>query len=125
MVLDQAPDFENKRPEIFDEEEEKKGKELTENEEKEWREGQALYEMVTGNTGWQVIKKWLEDMAYHTWIDPRETKNKEEWEWRELNGFHASNNAKELLIRIDEMIQRSEYLSRVRSGEIQVKSFKI
>lgn len=94
-------------------------------EESELREGQALYEM-TKSAGFQILKKWLEDMAFHSWVDPRETNNKEDFMWRELNAFHAANNAKELLEKIQKTISNSEYLEKRKSGEIPaVKSFKI
>ena len=106
-----------------------KGKELTQQEETELREGQALYEM-TQSTGWQVVKKWLEDRSLHLWVDPRTIDqqgglSKAEWEWRELNGFHASNTAKELLEKIDELISKADYMAKIKSGEISVKGFKI
>jgi len=98
---------------------------LNEQEEKELAEGQALYEMEKNNPGWQIIKKWLTDAAYHSWVDPRQTKDEEEWKWREINAFHASNNAKEILEEIAKLTSRAEYLDKVKSGEIQRKSMKI
>lgn len=93
-------------------------KELTPQEEKELREGQDLYEMTRGS-GWKVIEGWLEDLAYHSWVDPREASDKKDWEWRELNAFHAANNAKELLERIQKTISHSEYLEKLKSGELE------
>ena len=49
---------------------EKKGKELNAEEEKEFRDGSALYEMVQTSGGWQVVNKILEGAAYHTWVNP-------------------------------------------------------
>ncbi len=98
---------------------------LNKQEEKELAEGQALYEMDKSNPGWQVIKKWLTDAMYHTWIDPRTTKNKEEWEWQEVNAFHASNNAKEILENIEKATSQAEYLDKVKNGEIQRKRMTI
>lgn len=92
---------------------------LNELEEQQLREGQALYEMTKNSPGFQIIKKWFEDLSYHSWIDPRETKSKEEWEWQELNAFHAANNAAEVLERIQQAISQSEYLAKVKSGDIK------
>ena len=97
---------------------------LNDIEEKELREGQNLYE-TTRTPGFQVIQGWLEDMAYHSWVDPRETDNKEEWEWREINAFHAANNARELLEKIQKAISQSEYLAKKKSGEIMLKNMRI
>ena len=93
-------------------------------EEEELRAGQEIYEM-TQTAGWGRVKKLLEDLAYHSWVDPREVTDKEQWEWRELNAFHASNNAKELLDKIARAVSDSEYLAKVKAGEIQRKSMKI
>lgn len=98
-------------------------------EEQELQDGQALYEM-TKTTGFQVLKRWLEDMAFHSWIDPREINSKggpseEEWKWRELNAFHAANNARELMERIQKAISQADYLDKKRHGEIKIKSFKV
>ena len=98
---------------------------INEQEEKELAEGQALYEMDKNNPGWQIVKRWLSDAAYHSWVDPRQTKSKEAWEWQELNAFHASNNAKEVLEEIAKSTSRAEYLDKVKNGEIQRKSMKI
>ncbi len=98
---------------------------LSKEEEKELAEGQSLYEMDKNNPGWQIIKEWLIGAAYHSWVDPRLTKSKKQWEWQELNAFHASNNAKELLEEIAKAVSQAEYLDKVKSGEIQRKNMKI
>ena len=92
---------------------------LTPEEERELLEGQQLYEM-TKTAGCEVTQRRFADLAFHSWVDPRETKDKEEWEWREINAFHASNNAREFLEWIQEKISRSEYLSKKKAGEIKV-----
>lgn len=98
---------------------------LNEAEQEELRQGQDLYEMASNNPGWQIVKQWLEDAAYHAWVDPRDCPNKAEWEWRELNAFHAANNAKEILENIQKAVSRSEYLAKVKSGEIERKPMRI
>ena len=103
----------------------KPANELAPEEEEELREGQALYEMVQSSGGWKIINRWLEDVGFHSWMDPREAPSKEEWEWRELNAFHASNNARELLERIAKAISQSEYLAKVKSGEITKRRMTI
>ncbi len=105
----------------MDKPEEKKGRDLSQEEDIEWREGSALYEMDQLNAGWAFVKKILYDLAYHSWVDPRETASEDEWKWKELNAFHAANNAKELLDIIQEKISRADYLGKIKSGEIEVK----
>ena len=99
-------------------------KKLTEFEEQELRDGQALYEM-TQSPGYKVLEQWLQDMAYHSWIDPREVENEKDYLWRELNGFHAANNARELIERIQQAVSQSEYLQKKKKGEISLGAMKI
>ena len=101
-----------------------KGRDLTPEERIELREGQALLEM-TRTSGWEVIKRMLENRAYHSWVDPRGTEVKEEWIWQELNAFHSADVAKQLLIEIQSAIDKSEYLSKVASGELDQRHMKI
>lgn len=96
-------------------------------EQEEMRIGQEIYEM-TKTPGFQHLKKWLEDMAFHSWVDPREIEgdNPEQiWKWRELNAFHAANNAGELLERIQKAISQSEYYEKIKSGEVKRRPMKI
>lgn len=102
----------------------KKILQLNDVEEVELREGQAVYEM-TQSAGWEVIKKRLEDVAFHSWVDPREVENEKDYLWRELNGFHAANNARELLEYIQKMISAAEYLDKKKKGEINIRPMSI
>ncbi len=97
---------------------------LVPEEEKELRAGQDIYEM-SQSAGWKHIRTWLEDLSFHSWVDPREVESRKIWEWRELNAFHASNNAKELLERVQKAISQSEYLEKVKSGEFKRRPMKI
>lgn len=95
-------------------------KKLNEVEEAELRDGQYIYEM-TKTPGFKILLQKLEDVAYHSWVDPREIEGdnpKAVWEWRELNAFHAANNARELIEWIQKSISQSEYLEKKKSGEI-------
>ena len=100
---------------------------LNEIERSELEEGNALYEM-TKTPGWAIMKRWLEDMAFHSWVDPREVEGEnpeKELMFRYLNGFHAANNARELMERIQTAVSRSEFLEKKKRGEIQTKDFRI
>lgn len=105
-----------------------KGRELSAQEVEDYRDGMALYEM-SKTQGFQVMKKWMEDRAFHTWVDPREIENspdaKKEWEWRELHAFWAATTARELMENIFEAINKADYLGKVKSGEISVQPMKI
>lgn len=91
---------------------------LTPEEEQRLRDGQSLYEM-SQSAGFKVLSKWLEDMAYHSWVDPRDVDDKKEWEWRELNAFHAANNAREILESINKAINDADFLQKKKRGEIK------
>lgn len=100
---------------------------LNEQEQDELRKGQELYEM-TKSSGFRHLKDKLTEMAFHSWVDPREIVGPEaekEYMWRELNAFYGATNAKELLEWIQEQVSRSEYLEKKKSGEIQVKSLRV
>jgi len=101
-----------------------KGRDLTPEERKDLREGQSLLEM-TKTSGWEVIKRMLENRAYHSWVDPRETESKEEWMWRELNLYHSSQVAMQLLEDIQKSIDKAEYIGKIASGEIDQRHMKI
>lgn len=100
---------------------------LSPEEEMELDEGRALYEM-TQTRGFQILKRWFEDRAIHTWVDPREVEGPEsekEWKWRELNAFFAASNAREVLEDIQKAINKAEYLEKKRNGEMPVRAMKV
>jgi hypothetical protein len=104
---------------------EKKGRDLNEEEKKEMRLGQDLYAM-TQMPGWTIMEQWLKDRAFHSWVDPRDTNSKEEWDWRELNAFHSADVSKQLIEEVSRAVARADYLGKVASGEIEdAKKFKI
>lgn len=96
---------------------------LSPEEEKELEEGMAIYEM-SQTKGFQIVKEWLNDLAFHSWMDPRQTKSQEEWAWQELNAYYASSNAKELLDRISKAVNEADYLHKIKKGEMQRKSMR-
>lgn len=100
---------------------------LTEEEMNERALGQDLFEMTKTN-GFNRLREKFEQMAFHSWIDPRELTGpnaKQEWEWRELNGFHAANNAKEIMEWIQQAISRAEYLEKKRRGQVDFRPLTI
>lgn len=99
----------------------KKEKLLSVDEMKDLEKGRALEEMVKNSTGWKIVSEWLESLARHSWVDPREARSEKDWMWRELNAYHAANNAKELLEAINQIIGQSDYLDKVRTGQIDRK----
>lgn len=98
---------------------------LNQGEEAELRDCQSLYEMEKSSSGWQIVKKWLEDMAFHSWIDPRTCVSEEDWKWKEMNAFAAATVAKEILEDIAVASNRADYLEKVKSGEISRKKLTI
>lgn len=101
-----------------------KGRKLNEGELEELRSGQSVYEM-TQTSGWKVVEGWLQDMAYHSWVDPLETDSEKQWVWRELNAYHAANIAKQFIDNIQKAIDRGDYLDKVSKGVIEERRMKI
>lgn len=97
---------------------------LNDQEKQELREGQVLYEW-TKSPSFELVKSWLDAMAFHSWVDPRETTNEEEWKWHELNAFHGANVAKELLDKVQALISRAEFLDKKQKGEVSTHSMRI
>lgn len=56
-------------------------------------------------------------------MDPRGLK-KEDWEWAELNAFHSSDVARQLLEDIDKAISDAIYLRKKQRGEVDKDLFK-
>ncbi len=100
---------------------------LTDEEKKEKSDGQFLFEM-TQTPGFEVLKKKFEQLAFHSWVDPRTIEGpdaKKQWEWQELNAFYAASNASEIMEWIQQSISKAEYLEKKRRGEAGVRTMSI
>ena len=100
---------------------------LSPEEEEELRAGQDFYEMMQ-TSGWKRLRAYFEGLSFHSWVDPREIDGpdaKKEWEWRELNGFHAANTARETLEMLQQTISKMEYLEKKKSGEIRSERMRV
>jgi len=87
------------------------------------QEGKEL-QAILETDGFKIIKGWLETMAFHSWVDPREC-SKEEWEWRELNAYHGANMAQELLEKISSSVNQAEFLIKKERDEVGAKPFRL
>jgi hypothetical protein len=74
--------------------------------------------------GWQVVDKWLRDRAYHSWVDPRNFKRKEEWDWAELNAYHSAEVARDIIHSVEDLIAQAEQLRKKERGELDDNKFK-
>lgn len=100
------------------------GRKLTDEEDRKMQDGFAVDEMMK-SAGWAVVQDILTGLSLHTWVDPRGMK-KEDWEFAELNAFHASNNAKELLEGLSQLVQQAHELHRIKLGQTaEVKKMRI
>lgn len=88
------------------------------------RIGMEVKETVM-SPGWKHIQGMLEGRAYHSWVDPREAKSKEEWEWRELNLYHSHDVAEQIIIDINDLIRTALELEDIRLGKAKPKLMKI
>lgn len=75
--------------------------------------------------GWKHIQEMLDGRAFHSWVDPRETKSKEEWDWRELNAFHSHDVALEIIEDINDIVRTALELEDIRLGKSKPKPMKI
>ena len=97
--------------------------ELTEGEQKEFRDGMELL-AVTQLPGWKIIHEIWDRIANNAGPDPRGMKP-DEYQLACLAAWAASNNAKEFLQTVGEMISRADYLDKVNKGEIKTRNMKI
>jgi hypothetical protein len=98
--------------------------ELTEDEEKALKIGMDVQAILT-MPGWKTIQDGLEDRMIHSWVDPRETKSKEDWEWRELNAFHSHDVARQIIEDINEIVRSANELQDIKLGKKKRASIKI
>lgn len=70
------------------------------------------------------MEEWLKARAFHSWVNPKDFKKKEDWVWAELNAYHSAEVAKQLLDEINGLIGQAEYLKKKESGEVEVDKFK-
>lgn len=73
--------------------------------------------------GWEIVEGWLEQRAFHAWVDPKEFKNKEDWVWAEMNLYHNADVARTLLDNVENSINQSEYLRKKEAGELDESKF--
>lgn len=95
---------------------ERKGRELTEQEDRKMQDGFALEEMFH-SAGWSIVQDILQNMPKSN-IDPR-GKTEEEWKFAQLNAFWAGTVASELLAGLYDLVNESHQLQRIKLGEIQ------
>lgn len=98
-------------------------KELNKDQAKELVDGQAIKD-VTKMPGWAIIEGWLKSRAIHSWVDPRGI-SKEDWEWAELNAFHSADVAKEILVEVQEAINKADQLENYRLGKEKPQTMRI
>jgi hypothetical protein len=96
--------------------EERKGRELTEQEERKMQDGFALDEM-TKSVGWSIVQDILQNMP-KAHVDPRGM-SEVDWKFAELNAFWQGEVASELLQSLYGVIQEAHQLQRIKLGEVQ------
>lgn len=101
----------------------KTGRDLSVEELKELSEGMALL-AITQMPGWKIIHEIWERVANNIGPDPRGMKP-DEYQLACLAAWAASNNAREFLTTVSEMVNRAEYLDKVSKGEIKERNMKI
>jgi len=82
--------------------------------------GFSLLEM-TKTRGWETMKKHLEDLSFHSWVDPREAKDKEDFIYREMVGWAGAKSASDLLRWVDTMISQAQAVEDKAQGRVEDK----
>jgi len=84
--------------------------------------GFSLLEM-TKTRGWEAYRKHKEDQAFHSWVDPRTAKDKEDFMYKEMLGFLAAQSAKDDLNWVDNMVSQAKAIEDKAQGK-EVDKFK-
>jgi hypothetical protein len=98
------------------EQQNRKGRELTDEEDRKMQDGFALEEMMH-SAGWSIVQDILQNMPKAN-IDPRGLKE-EEWKFAQLNAFWQGTVAAELLQGLYDLIGQAHQLQRIKLGEVQ------
>jgi len=85
--------------------------------------GEALAEMRL-HRGWLVVQKWLENRAFHSWVNPRDFRKEDEWVWAEINAFHSADVAKQILEDIEAAVATAKGLRQKEAGELDENLFQ-
>lgn len=71
-----------------------------------------------------MVQKWLENRAFHSWVDPRGFSKREEWDWAELNAFHNADVARQVLEDVESAIATAKGLRQKEAGELDENLFQ-
>lgn len=92
--------------------------ELSQEEQEALKQARLVREMVTTEGFREIFKPWLEDKIAHSWVDPREAKDKEDFERRYNLAWAMAQSADQILKFVDDKIAHAEYLEKKERGEI-------
>jgi len=88
---------------------------LTEQENIIRNRGFSLLEM-TKTKGWETLEKHLKDISTHSWVDPREAKDKDDFLYREIVGWAGAKAATDLVNWVQGQISQAEALEDKAQG---------
>jgi hypothetical protein len=64
-----------------------------------------------------VLRPWLEDKIKHSWIDPRNAKDDQEFERQYNLAWSMAQSADQILKFVDDKVAHAEYLEKKENGE--------
>lgn len=70
------------------------------------------------------MEGWLKGRAFHSWVDPKEFKSKEEWDWAEMNLYHSADVSRQILSDIESAIADAVNLRKKERGELDTNLFE-
>jgi len=89
---------------------------LTEEENATRNLGFSLKEM-TATKGWsEGFIGHVKDVSTHTWVDPREAKDRDDFIYKEIIGWAAAHSAMELIRWVENMISQAQAIEDKSNG---------
>jgi hypothetical protein len=75
--------------------------------------------MVNSQGFRKVFRPWLEDKINHTWLDPREAKDDEDFKRRYEIAWALAQSADQILKFFDNAVAEAEHLEEKAEGKIE------
>lgn len=67
--------------------------------------------------GWELLRQWLQSNLINKWLDPRESKEAEEFFYKYSAAFGMSKGSQEILDWVEQRVQEHDELLKKERGE--------
>ena len=97
---------------------------LTKGQKEAAKQGDLLREMVK-TPGWEeVLKPHLENLIYHSWLDPQGVKDKDKFFYEYAVTWAKAESAQQIIDWVNGMVSQAEELRKIEKGEIPADKFR-